>query len=102
MEKLVEAVKIATLDIIMDSKPMEIHHGTVTNTNPLEITVESKPYDRDFLILSRNVTDYKTEISFQGGTKDIGTIYNGLKEGEKVILLREQGGQKYLVWDRVG
>jgi hypothetical protein len=30
------------------------------------------------------------------------TVHNGLVTGDKVILLREQGGQKYLVWDRVG
>ena len=28
-------------------------------------------------------------------------IYNGLQEGERVLLLRFQGGQKYLVLDRV-
>ena len=28
-------------------------------------------------------------------------IYNGLKVGEKVLLLRCSGGQQYVVWDRV-
>lgn len=28
-------------------------------------------------------------------------IYNGLKKGEKVILLRVQGGQKFIVLDRL-
>lgn len=28
-------------------------------------------------------------------------IYNGLQEGEKVILIRLQGGQKYIVLDRI-
>lgn len=34
------------------------------------------------------------------GEKEI-TIHAGLEVGEKVILLRQQGGQKYLVLDRV-
>lgn len=29
-------------------------------------------------------------------------VHNGLVVGDKVILLREQGGQKFVVWDRVG
>lgn len=29
-------------------------------------------------------------------------VHNGLVVGEDVILIRQQGGQKYIVWDRVG
>lgn len=35
------------------------------------------------------------------GRKEI-TVHNALEAGEKVILLREQGGQKYIVLDRIG
>ncbi len=30
------------------------------------------------------------------------TVHNGLAAGERVILLRQQGGQKFIIWDRVG
>ena len=35
------------------------------------------------------------------GKKEI-TLHNGLSVGESVIMLRKQGGQKYIVWDRIG
>jgi len=35
------------------------------------------------------------------GKKSI-TVHNGLVVGDEVILLRQQGGQKYIVIDRVG
>lgn len=35
------------------------------------------------------------------GTKQM-TIHNALQKGEQVILLRMQGGQKYIVLDRIG
>lgn len=35
------------------------------------------------------------------GTKQM-TIHNKLEKGEEVILLRMQGGQKYIVLDRIG
>ena len=44
------------------------------------------------LMLTRNVTDFKT-----GDT----TIYNALKVNEMVVLLKQSGGQRYLVFDRV-
>lgn len=35
------------------------------------------------------------------GTKQM-TIHNALEQGEEVVLLRMQGGQKYIVIDRLG
>lgn len=35
------------------------------------------------------------------GRKQI-MIHNGLMKGEKVILVRQQEGQKFIVWDRIG
>ena len=35
------------------------------------------------------------------GTKQM-TIHNALEKGEEVVLLRMQGGQKYIVLDRIG
>ena len=29
-------------------------------------------------------------------------VHNGLAVGEHVLLVREQGGKRYIVWDRVG
>lgn len=83
------------------------------------------------LILSRNVTDYSLEMTvsheteqdshnhhildtYSGGGESsveshchgyvgrkIFLVHNSLLEGERVILLRLQGGQKFLVLDRV-
>ena len=103
MERLVEAVKIAALDVMHNSKPVEVCFGTVTNAEPLEITIDDIPYDKDFLVLTRNVTKFTTKMNTVDDETTATTryIYNNLKVGEKVILLRLQGGQKYLVLDRV-
>lgn len=84
------------------------------------------------LILSRNVTDYSVAMTLDhtteshshdheiqdtftgGGSSSTEThnheykgtkmfrVHNALKAGEKVILIRIQGGQKFLVLDRLG
>lgn len=107
-------VKQASYDIYNSQKPMEVCYGTVENISPLSIRVEQKMLlESDQLTLTRNVIDYDLNITVNHntdsaqahthgytGTKTF-TINNALKQGEKVILIRVQGGQKYLVLDRV-
>lgn len=84
------------------------------------------------LILTRNVTDYTASVTVQWETEDhsirhkhaegsgedteysevphmhsvVGTkkvlMHNALEDGDEVIMIRQQGGQKYVVIDRIG
>lgn len=101
MPNLVEIIKQAALEAFKESKPMEIIYGTVEKESPLEIRIDQKRlFTETFLILSNAVKDFKTNININGVTQEC-TIYNSLKKNEKVILLRFQGGQKYLILDRM-
>jgi len=128
--ELVQMIQKIAIRTFEASNPSRSLFGTVTKEDPLEISVEQKlPLTMKQLILSRNVTDYKTKISFDDpniknvittsiypsdanesiksyqrfkeNIKNDITIYNGLKVGEEVILIQMQDGQKYIVWDRV-
>lgn len=126
---LVKTIKRAATDAVKAEKPVEVCFGKVTSTSPLQILVEQKmTLGKAQLVLSRNVTDFKTKISagniqsyyYTGGTPPdaptapvsppyvhaVGkieiTVYNGLVVGDEVILIRQQGGQKYVVMDRIG
>lgn len=94
---LVVAIKKAAIEAVGAMKPTELVFGKVISSSPLKINIEQKlTLSSQQIVLSRNVTDFKTKIN---GT--IMTINNALKTGEEVILLRMQGGQKYMVIDRV-
>jgi len=107
-------LKQASRDTYYTMKPTEISYGTVESILPLIIRIDQKLVLEDMqLILTRNVTDYELSMtvnhnteSAEGhthgytGTKTF-TVNNALQQGEKVILFRVQGGQKYLVLDRV-
>lgn len=81
---LVNLIKQASMGAFENSNPVAIMFGTITRTNPLEVNVEQRfTLTRDFLIF--------TEIFNQ----------RVLQRGDKVILLRVQGGQQYVVLDRV-
>lgn len=126
-KNLLELIKQAALEAWEASQPCDCCFGKVISADPLKISVEQKMVlDRQHLVLTRNVTDYKMKIT-GGNIADffyseelpdgetnpvepthvhaIGTIdmlvHNALKVGEKVVLIRKKGGQKYLVVDRV-
>lgn len=95
-------VKQASLDIYKSVKATEICYGTVDNISPIQVSIDEKlKLGSVQLVLTRNVTDYDVELTESSiGTKTY-TIRNSLKQGEKVVLVRVQGGQKFLVLDRV-
>ncbi|MCI8331676.1 MAG: DUF2577 domain-containing protein [Clostridiales bacterium] len=126
--ELVKTIKQAAVDAVSATKPVEICFGKVTSSFPLKILVEQKlPLGEGQLILTRNVTDFSTFITggniqsndYTGDTTDgeiasdvpshvhpVGkiqiTVHNGLVVGDEVVLIRQQGGQKYIVVDRIG
>ena len=95
------AIKRAALDAVKSQHPVSICFGNVVSTSPLKITVEQKlTLGKAQLILTRNVTDHDVDITSYG-TRNRITIHNALKIGDEVILIKQQGGQKYLVLDKV-
>lgn len=101
MPNLVELIKKIALDVINESKPIGIFYGTVESISPLKIRIDQKRvFTENFLILCNNVKDYKANITINNIRQEC-IIHNSLKQNEKVILVRLQGGQKYLVLDRM-
>lgn len=144
---VVKKMQRIAVEAMESTKPVNICFGEVVSVSPLQINVEQKmTLGEKQLILSRNVTDFTTEVTVQwqteqmaethchayaGSTENGGeplhshtlagttetaelshghditgrkeiTMHNALKVNEKVILLRQQGGQKYIVLDRIG
>lgn len=112
-----QTIKRAALEAVKASRPCDYYVGTVVGTKPLEIKIsQSMTISGEFLVLTRNVTDYRAEITMVAKEvyheahtepsatwidKQEVTIHNALKKGEKVLLLRKSGGQEYAVVDRV-
>ncbi len=98
---LLRVIKKAAKDAVEASQPFDFHFGKVMSISPLKIMVDQKmTLTSAQLVLSRNVTNYKTKITIDNNTREI-TIHNALVVGDKVVLLQQKGGQKYLVADRV-
>ena len=88
-------------------EPSDFVFGTVISESPLKIQVDQKLIlTEEFVVLTSNVMDYKVKacmyaIGGSEGEKQYITIYNGLKTGDEVIMLKNQGGQRYVVLDKI-
>ena len=102
MPNMIQIIKRAALEAVQESNPTNVLFGTVLSTNPMQIKIDQKiVLTKEFLIMSRNVSDYETKMTVNGQDSLI-TIHNALSTGDEVILLKMQGGQKYVVLDKVG
>lgn len=81
--ELLQTMKRAAVEAVAASQPVALCYGKVTSVEPLQIMADQKlPLEGEQLEL-------------------LSAVRNGLQLGERVLLLRWQGGQKYLVLDRV-
>lgn len=100
MDDILKMFKKAAKDAIEASDPMAIQFGEVISIGPLKILVEQKKaLTMAQLILTRNVKDYEVEMTLEQVKKKF-TVHNALKLGDKVMLVKMQGGQKYIVLDK--
>lgn len=114
---VLQAVKCASLLAVEQQKPLQLQFGTVETVSPLSVRIDQKMFlGAAQLIVTRAVTNYtafvtvddETELPDSGiphkhpykGLKTV-TVHNGLTIGETVVLMRMQGGQQYLILDRV-
>lgn len=121
-DTLLQTIKQAAQEAAVAGKPFCLTFGEVVDVNPLSIRIEQKmTLSEAFFILTWAVVDHYVDITVNhvtenraggGGDAEFAShnhaytgkkkimIHNGLKVGEKVILLQQAGGQQYIVLDR--
>lgn len=83
LPNLVEIIKKSAVEAVEASNPVIIVFGKITSSSPLKVNIEQKlTLGPEQLLL----TD---------------AIKNNINTGDNVILIRQQGGQKYIVLDKV-
>lgn len=104
-------------------RPSDYILGTVESSDPLAIRVSQKDLiTAEYLITTDAVRDYDVDIEVNhvtenraggGGYAEYAShnhdykgrkrirVYNGLKPGEIVAMIRQRGGQQYLVVSRI-
>ena len=136
---LVQLIKQIGEEANKAGRPTSVLFGTVQSEDPnLSVLLDQKKLlTKEFLIKSRNVTDYYVDMTVDHITEDTDKpetskmaggggdasfashshkhshthpykgrkpflVHNRLLVGERVILIMVQGGQSYLILDRIG
>lgn len=120
MPDLLNTLKKAAMDAMSASNPTAIMFGTVSSADPLEVIVDQRfTLPADFLVIPEALIHFEIDLHHSHEyTDDTGNgtitketkpalpekpivIRRGLESGDKLLLLRMQGGQKYIILDRV-
>ena len=98
---IIPIIKQAAIDAVDSTQPVQFVFGSVISVSPIEIRVTPKlTLKKGNLVLSGATTKKSFKVTVNGSTATV-TYDNSLKKGDSVILARIQGGNKYLVLDKV-
>ena len=123
---MVKVLQRAAVEAVRASKPTEVTHGKVVSIEPMQIMVDQKitlgelQLDRGEtmeeymaeteleieeidLALTMEIDGKSVIAKVKGSGKMIGKMKarRSLDVGDEVILVRQQGGQKYIMYDKV-
>lgn len=120
IKKLLGVMKQAGAGAVEAGNPVSIMFGEVESAEPLKVRVDQRfALTAEFLVIPEALTRLELELRHAHqytDTSGSGTtvkmtdpelpeepvvIRRGLETGDKVLLLRMQGGQKYVILDRV-
>ena len=114
LSDLVRLVKQAAIDAVGQTKPVQLLFGKVVGVTPLQVQISQKLIlSAQDLILTSAVQEHGVEMTVNHTTgsaeghshsykgKQEFLIHNDLAAGDVLILLQMQGGQKFLVIDKV-
>ncbi|MEK3717675.1 MULTISPECIES: DUF2577 domain-containing protein [unclassified Paenibacillus] len=94
---MLDIIKQASLGAVSNTNPVAFSYGTVVLAEPLQIQVEQRLLlTGAALVVVESVMESKAVIE----GREI-PLRRGLEAGDRVLLVRMQGGQSYIVLDRL-
>lgn len=98
---LIRLIKQAAHDAVVAGNPFAMKRGVVVNTEPLQISINQKIIiPQTQLLLTAAVRDQIMTVVEDGQRKEV-AVELGLNTGDSVLLLQCDGGQQYIVLDRL-
>ena len=124
---LIDVIKRASMDAVANAQMCDLRYGKVTSVDPLKVHITNLfTIPESMLIVPEHLTDHEVKITLNGynwttenksggsGESNFAShnhelkqseqtlkIHSALKVGDKVALLRKQGGQSYFILDRI-
>lgn len=114
---LVRAMQQMSVGASQASYPADVMSGTILSVKPLKVQVEQRfEVSGDMVIVPERLTDYEIKVTVEKtntekagepehrheyGGELVVKVHGALKKGDRVQMIRQQGGQKFLIIDKV-
>lgn len=101
MTELVGVIQQIVQNTIAAMKLTDMSVGTVVSVSPLTIQTDTnmQPLPEAAIMLTDTVREKIVPV--QGGEGGTVTVTEGLKPGERVLMLRVKNGNKYIVLSKI-
>ena len=87
-DNLLTIIKKAALDAVNATRPVNVVFGVLASVSPVRVAIDQKlTLDENFLVITKHIDDLM--------------LSEELTEGDRLVLLQMQGGQRYLILDKV-
>ena len=100
MSELVGVIQQIVQNTIEAMKMAAKATGTVESVSPLRVKIDSSIQSVPSAALLLTDTVRERVVPVQGGEGTV-TIREGLKEGDRVLMLKVQNGQQYIILSRI-
>ena len=100
MYELVGVIQQIVQNTIEAMKMADKATGTVESVSPLRVKIDSSIQSVPSAALLLTDTVRERVVPVQGGEGTV-TIREGLKEGDRVLMLKVQNGQQYIILSRI-
>lgn len=110
---LIEIIKRASMDAMENAQMCDLRYGKVISTSPLKVQVTNQfIIPQSLLVVPEHLTDHEVAVTVNWNTtttdhghkisgNNMMMVHGALNIGDKVALLRKQGGQSYFILDRI-
>lgn len=107
---MIDIIKQASLGAVGAENPVSVLFGEVVSVDEFKIKIDQKLIlSKEFFVIPESLVRYEKNLTHNhicsNGATDTSlfnlVIREGLKVGDKVLLLRIQGGQQYIILDKV-
>ena len=100
MSELVGVIQQIVQNTIEAMKMADKATGTVESVSPLRVKIDSSIQSVPSAALLLTDTVRERVVPVQGGEGTV-TIREGLKEGDRVLMLKVRNGQQYIILSRI-
>ena len=100
MSELIGVIQRIVQNTINSMNMADKATGTVESVSPLRVKIDSSIQSVPSAALLLTDTVRERVVPVQGGQGTV-TVREGLKEGDRVLMLKVQNGQQYIILSRI-